>query len=429
VKRLAAPVLIVGLVQLFLPLKAQGQGPGQSDSLLARLTSEAIAASPAVLAQHATLRAATSRIRPAGALPDPMVEVGVMDLTLPGFRFYESDFTEIDFAISQEIPWPGTLRARTRGATALALEASSEFANLRRETTTRVAGLYYRLRFLRTARTILDHQLTLVESSVSIATSRYATGNATQNEPLQARVARARLETEVAELVAGEASIRAALRAMRHIRGPDPILVETIEPEAVLAMVSQDSAHLAMGTDSAVPLSHPRLAARRAAIEAAASAVRLEQLGARPDFTFTTRYGATTIGPDFFSAFVGVRVPLWAGRKQHRLAEAARAEEAAAQASLDEVAASLQSELETAYAEARAGIIRLDLLVTRVLPSSEAAAEAALRAYRLGQVDYLNVLMVQDALYRARLDAAEAAAEHLTHLAMLRQIITPENME
>jgi outer membrane protein TolC len=49
--------------------------------------------------------------------------------------------------------------------------------------------------------------------------------------------------------------------------------------------------------------------------------------------------------------------------------------------------------------------------------------EAALRSYRVGQVDFLNVLAVEDALYRARLDAAQVAAEHLTHLVMLQQLL------
>jgi outer membrane protein TolC len=65
----------------------------------------------------------------------------------------------------------------------------------------------------------------------------------------------------------------------------------------------------------------------------------------------------------------------------------------------------------------------LRLLVTQVVPSAVMTTEAALRSYRVGQVDFLNVLAVEDALYRARLDAVQVAAEHLTHLVMLRQLV------
>lgn len=422
------PCLLLAAVLPLLPLEPlQGQDASFTDSVLDRLTSEAIAANPALRALQSGYRAATRRVRPAGVLADPMIEVGVMDLTLPDFAFTESDFTEVDFAVTQEVPWPGTLGTRTRVAEALATQASAEHASERRMITARVSQLYYKLRYLRTAQTILDQQLVLVESSVSIATSRYATGSVAQTEPLQARLARARLDGELAELAARDAAIRAELRALRNIRGPDSLMVEPIDPVAVLRMVSAEPGHLAMASDSGIPPTHPRLAARQAQLSAATETARLEQLGARPDFVITARYGATSIGPDFFSAFVGVRVPLWAGRKQHQLVRAAREDEQTAQASLDEEIANLNAELTTAYAEARTGVVRLELLVHRILPASEAAADAAVRAYRLGQVDYLNVLMVQDAHYRARLDAAEAAASHLTHLAMLRQLVSPEN--
>src|SRR5713101_5951129 len=67
------------------------------------------AQNPTVAQRQAAVRAATLRIRPAGSLPDPMLTVGVMDLVLPHFEFNQSDFTEADVELSQEIPWPGSL--------------------------------------------------------------------------------------------------------------------------------------------------------------------------------------------------------------------------------------------------------------------------------------------------------------------------------
>ena len=63
----------------------------------------------------------------------------------------------------------------------------------------------------------------------------------------------------------------------------------------------------------------------------------------------------------------------------------------------------------------------------RVVPSARATVEATLRNYRVGQVQFLTVLATEDALYRAELDAARVAAEHLTHLVMLEQLLGPED--
>jgi cobalt-zinc-cadmium efflux system outer membrane protein len=413
------------LLALILPLRMEGQDPTRSDTVLARLTAEAVAANAGLTAEQARARAATARIRAAGALPDPMLNTGVMDLTLPDFAFHESDFTEVDVELSQEFPWFGTLGARTRAVGAEARMRGADVRTRRRDIVVRTAELYHRLRYLAAAEAILARQRALLGTGVEISTTRYATGSVGQSDPLQARVARARLDTEAAALAAEDAGVRADLRALRNVRGADSVPAEPINAESVYTALEHTEAHRIgeQGGADSVLLAHPRLESRRAAIEGAEATARVEALGARPDFTLMTRYGARPLGSDFFSAFVGVRLPLWAGRKQHRLAEAARDEAVAARAALTDETQALTAELVRLRADAQAGQVRLQLLVTQVVPSAEATLEAALRSYRVGQVDFLNVLAVEDALYRARLDAAQVAAEHLTHLVMLRQLL------
>jgi len=421
--------LAVAATTLF-SLRLGAQETPASDTLLARLTTEAIAANPSLDARRAMARAATARVRPAGALPDPMLSAGVMDLTLPRFAFRESDFTEVDVELSQEFPWPGTLGARTGAARAQARGSQAEVAARRREVVVRTAELYYRLRYVVTARATLIRQRQLLATGVDIATVRYASTTAPQSDPLQARVALARLDTEEADLAAQETEFRAQLKALRNIMGPDSLSIEPIRPEQVPrdphpSEAASNEPEDSVGSDS-LP-EHPRLTARRAAIEASEHTVRVEQLGARPDFTIITRYGARPLGADFFSAFIGVRVPLYAGRKQLRLADAARAEAEAARAGLAEEQAALSEEIRTVRAQIRSGATRLRLLTDRVVPSAQATVDATLRNYRVGQVQFLTVLATEDALYRAQLDAARVAAEHLTHLIMLGQLLSPED--
>jgi outer membrane protein, heavy metal efflux system len=396
-----------------------------TDTTLARITAEAIAGNPSLSASRAMARAAAARVRPAGALPDPMVSAGVMDLTLPGFALHESDFTEVDLEVSQDFPWPGALGARTEVARAKARAREADVGARVREITVRVAELYDRLRYVVTARTALQAQRGLLGAAVEIATTRYATASAPQSDPLQARVAVARLDAENAELAEEEATLRARLAAVRNVTGPEQLAVAPIRAEAV--PLGRHLNMLRAGGLNSLP-GHPRLAAREAALEAAERTVRVEQLGARPDFSVTTRYGARPLGSDFFSAFVGVSIPLWAGRKQNRLADAARADADAARAALAEERAALAVELRTALAGVTSGETRLRLLTAQVVPAAEATVDAVLRSYRVGQAPFLNVLAAEDALYRARLDAARVAAEHLTHLVMLEQLLLREEM-
>ncbi len=422
-------VLAAGAIAVLLsPSRSLSQAvEPPSDTVLARLTAQALAANPTLQASQATARAANSRIGPAGALPDPMLSAGVMNLALPRFAFRESDFTEVDLELSQEFPWPGSLGARTQAARAEARRAGADAVARRREIVVRTAELYYRLRYVVTARATLQRQRRLLATAVEIATTRYATTSAPQSDPLQARVAVARLDAEDADLAEQQAKVGAQLKALRNVRGSESLTIELIRPETV-PLVLHGAGRGAVLTPDSLP-AHPRLAARRAALEAAERTVRVEQLGGRPDFNITTRYGARPLGADFFSAFVGIRVPLWAGRKQGRLADAARADADAARAELAEETVALEAELQATQAGVASGETRLRLLTTQVIPSARATVDAVLRSYRVGQAPFLNVLAAEDSLYRAELDAVMVAAQHLAHLVMLEQLLLREDAQ
>lgn len=397
------------------------------DSLLVRLTREAVGAGPTVLAQAGRARAATARIRPAGALPDPRLNLGVMDLTLPSFGFRQSDFTEVDVELSQEFPWPGLLRSQTQAAREMARGANADAAVVGREIAVRLAMAYYRLRYVVTAEQTLASQWSLLENAVGIATARYGTGSVPQSDPLQARVALARLVTEQAALQAEEAGLRAELRQIRGVSGPEQLAVEALNVDSVAALLEEVEPEHANQIYSPARLDeHPRLVSQQASIAAADATARAEALAGRPDFELTARYGARPLGSDFFSAFVGIRLPLWASRKQRLSAQAASLDAESLRHGLDDTHLELSAELERTQAGARADAVRLRLLIHSVLPLTRESVDAALRGYRTGGGNFLTVLTAVDAAYRARLEATEVAASHLTHLVMLAQLLRPE---
>src|SRR6266508_3317180 len=404
------------------PVRAQ-------DSLLQSLIAEALARSPTLVQRQAAIRVATLRIRPAGSLPDPMLTVGVMDLQLPRFEFNRSDFTEVDAELSQEIPWPGTLGARSGVMRAAATGARAEESAVRREVTTAMAAAYYRLGYTVTALETLRHQRELLEAAVQISTTRYSTGAAPQSDPLQAKLARDRLRSEEFALESERVAALAAVNALRNRAPGDTVPVTPIDAAALHGGVVPPPS-----TDSLVALAvatHPRLAARRAAVDAATRTIQVERLGARPDFTLTLRYGYRPRAfnfnfPDFFSAFVGLRLPVWAWRKQNRLADAARADSTGAAAGLRDAELQLSREVTEAAARVQGSQQRLALLLDGVLPNARGTVESVLRSYQVGRAEFLTLLSVEDARYRAELEAVAIAAEYQAQLVMLRQLTAGE---
>src|SRR5438309_2157093 len=412
---------------------ALGQGsaaPVAGDSGLQSLVAEALDRNPTVAQRQAAVRAANLRIRPAGTLPDPMLTVGVMDLLLPHFEFNRSDFTEVDVELSQEIPWPGSLGARSGVVRAAAAGSRAEEGAVRRELTTAMAVAYHRLGYTVTALETLRHQRELLDAAVQLSTTRYATGAAPQSDPLQAKLARDRLHSEAFTLESERVAALAAVNALRNRTPGDSLGVVPMDPAQVRAGISP-----LPPSDSLVALAlaaHPRLAARRAAIEQATRTIRVERLGARPDFTLTARYGyrppfaGRFKFPDFFSAFLGLRVPIWAWRKQNRLADAARADSTGAAAGLRDAELQLSREVTEVAARVQAAQQRLVLLVDGVLPNARGTVESVLRSYQVGRAEFLTLLSVEDARYRAELEAVAVAADYQAQLVMLRQLTAGE---
>src|SRR5881628_2199866 len=217
---------------------AFGQGSPVSvvgDSTLRPLVAEALARNPTIAQRQAAVRAATLRIRPAGSLPDPMLTVGVMDLLLPHFQFNQSDFTEADVELSQEIPWPGSLGARSGVVRAAVAGARAEEGTVRRDLTTTMAVAYYRLGYTVTALETLRHQRELLDAAVQLSTTRYATGVAPQSDPLQAKLARDRLRSEAFVLESERVAALAAVNTLRARPAGDSLLVIQIDPTVVRA--------------------------------------------------------------------------------------------------------------------------------------------------------------------------------------------------
>ncbi len=293
-----------------------------------------------------------------------------------------------------------------------------------------MAAAYYRLRYAVTALEILQRQRALLDAAVQLSTTRYATGTAPQSDPLQAKLARDRLRSEEFALESERMTALASVNALRGQTPGDSVPVLPLNPAAVRAAAAPlpPSDSLAATTVAA----HPRLAARRAAVEQATRMIQAERLGARPDFTLSARYGyRPIIGgvnlPNFFSAFVGVQLPIWAWRKQSRLADAARADSAGAAAELQDTELRLLRDITETASRAEAARQRLLLLVDGVLPTAQGTVESVLRSYEVGRAEFRTLLSVEDASYRAELETAAVAADYQTHLVMLRQLTAGES--
>ena len=158
---------------------------------------------PTVRSAQQAWRAALARYPQVVSLDDPTLEYGVAPWSFGSSS--ADDAYRID--LSQKLPFPGKLALRGQAALAEAEAAQRDFEAVRLRLATIASLLYDDYYFLARSIEINAKHITLLEDFKRIATARYESGEASQQDPLQA-------ETEHAHLIHREVVLRTAFRVM-----------------------------------------------------------------------------------------------------------------------------------------------------------------------------------------------------------------------
>jgi outer membrane protein TolC len=321
--------------------------------------------------------------------------------------------------LSQAIPWPGKLKARSRiarlEADAIGLDVVSQEDNLVRL----VTYYYYEYSYWVLARQILNSNLEVTQSIVDAAQIRYANGLGSAGDLLRAQTAQARLENRKLQI---EQMRRSALSKLGQLTD-NPKTIDVDLP-AELPQVATPWIH----TDSGISEVHnPLLAAASVRTDAAREKVSLAKADYWPDFLVGFDYrirkdipGDPVEGTDFFSARIGLRLPLWFFSRQKN--EDRAAQEALMAAGEEERA--VRRRLEQSLTDVKFALLTIGKSIQRydrdIIPSAKAALGAAQVAYEVGQVDF-------DGLLSSQLELLDVELERLDLLKQYHQRSSEQN--
>jgi cobalt-zinc-cadmium efflux system outer membrane protein len=160
---------------------------------LASLVAEALQNNPELRGAAKEAEAAGQRVRPAGALDDPMLEAGVLNAPIQPLRLNREDMTMKMLGLSQKLPFPGKRALREQ----VAAKDAETLGYGVRETTNRVARdvklAYFDLALTEETIKQLQSNRQILEQFLRIAEGRYAVGQATQAEVLKAQTQLSRM--------------------------------------------------------------------------------------------------------------------------------------------------------------------------------------------------------------------------------------------
>ena len=365
-----------------------GAAPGlPTDPALAQLIEESLAARPELRQAEATVRAERERIPQAGALPDPVLSLGIQN---DGFKEIQVGKMETSFyqvMLSQGLPWPGKRGLRTDVARIAADEAGAALSRARLSTEADVRRAYTDLLFARDRLELLKQLEEIWQTSAALARTRYETGDGAQSDVLRAQLELNRLRQRRWSL---ETQERTAVQTLNRLRAHP--LDEQISTSVSLRkaetyeLVSNDAA-LADALARSPELAQARFGAARAA-----TSVALARRDRFPDLGVNAGVMPRGQLEPMWLAGVSIGLPLWSSRKQSR---AVAENEARADAS-NRSAEAIEQVLRLRVAERRSAYAAL-LETIRIfreglLVQSRATAQSTLAQYRVGKVTFASVL-------------------------------------
>ena len=401
-----AVVQILCLVAALLGLSA-GRAAAQSDTLTAaEAIRVALAANPMLRASRLSADAANARIGPAGALPDPQLQLGLMNRMASDFGNTMDPMTMNQLQLMQMVPWPGRLGAARSAARHTAAATSADAAEQARMLAAQVRMTYYQTAYADRALDVMSRTRELLRGFVEVSTTMYATGSAVQQDVLRAQVEVARMTEEITRMGQERLAMGARLNALL---GRSPLTpVPSLElPETTGGDLPPVDSLVAWAL-----VQRPALVAeteRVAAADASLSAARRELW---PDFTFGFQYQQRPQFPTMISLMVGINVPLFARSRQLPM----RREAAAMRDMASAERTNLQNETTARIIETRARAVQ-DLNLTRlyrssVVPQARAAVQASLSSYRVGRVTFMTLVDNQMTLNRYETETYRLIADY-----------------
>lgn len=359
-----------------------------ADPVLAGLVADSLAARPELASAAAVVEAQRARVPAAGALPDPMLQLGIQNDGFTSIEIGSMEGSFVSIAVSQTLPWPGKRGLRTALARSGVDQAERAEDRIRLSTVADVERGYLRLRLARERRALLERQATLWARASEVARLVYASGQGGQADVLRARLEERRLGQRRLALIAEEAQ---ALHGLNRLRGRAlDERIATAGPLADLALPEPIDEPAAL----AFALAHsPELAAAQVAVTASARGVALANKGSYPDLTLGLGVMVRGVDlPPMWQVSIGGPLPIFAERKQRRAVEEERARGVAARLDAEAVAQVLRQRIRDRATALAALTDTIVLYRDGLLGLSQATADSTLSQYQVGKASLVAVL-------------------------------------
>jgi outer membrane protein TolC len=364
--------------------------------------------------------AAHERIQPAGALPDPKLQVELRDLTRMGEQnatLNPSRVGSTRYLLMQDLPWFGKRELRSSVVTAEAQAATGLARGNWTELSALIKQTYIQRYFLSRNERLTREVLDLMRRLEQIAQSRYANGLAVQQDVIRAQVEQTAMRNDLLMLDNESRALTARLNALLT-RDPNTALAEPLSLPAAPLPARMQFADLIERLRN----NNPQIQVEGARMQAAEHKRELTYKDRYPDFTIGVAPIQTRNSVREWELMLQMNIPLQQGTRRSQEREA-NAMLAAARSRHEAAGNRLVGELATSLAAYDTGVRTESLLSTSLLPQAEVSLHAAMAGYENGKLDFATLLDAQRQITQTRISLLKAQAEQHLRLIEIEKML------
>ena len=371
---------------------------------------------PELRAMSLEADAAQQRLRGAGALPDPILQMELRDIPFSEPTLSPANAGSTRYSLRQMYPL-GDKRELRRGiAEAEANVAGAKRSAVIAETRMRAKVAFSQYWYTAQAQRVTEGLRTLMADLEQIARARYGSGLALQQDVIKAQTELTSLRIDLVMLASERRQAVARLNGVMA-RPADAPLAEPRElrplPERALDFVAL--------TRSAGERS-PVLAVNTAQIAAAERNAQLMRASRVPDLGVGLAVIQQGTRLTDYEVMLELNIPWQTDIIRANVNEAQAMSDAAA-ARREATATQLQSDLGQNWAALDALREQGDIVRSTLLPQVQLTLESALASYQTGRVDFPTLLDAQRQIRRTRLDLLKIELEQQMRLAEIERIV------
>ena len=408
---------LIGLL-LILAISLPAFAQSQDDSLNG-LIQQAEKVNPSLSMLQAQLKAARENIQVGTHLPDPVANLGLMNVPTNSFSLNQEAMTGKVLGVAQAIPFPGSLKAKAAVKSMDTLIIRQQIADLVNQIQEQVSELYYNLQEKRVDVGLTKESLDLLKQISVVAKRKFEVKTASLQNVIEVEVQKTRLQDKIETLKGEESTLQAKLNGF--LLRNDSVYIPT---ERIVPIT-----HEHVKTDSLLALAKENRPVLKE-IKFHETKAELMQKEARytfyPNFKVGVQYtqrGFNKVSgadyKDLLGVAVGVTIPINYGGNKTAKVNRARFQQDAFSQQYQHSLQVLQQHFGAINSQMSALKKRETLLTTTLLPQALQSYQAALADYQVNKIDFVNVMRAEDQILKVKTELANIRTSYSKNLSKL----------